>query len=87
LLLPLEDASTGRGGFGRLDVAGLLQGDGERGVGQRVIGREDGERQGRANRLAELARVAQGADQAVMGLDVGRVGGNGGAKGLGCICR
>jgi hypothetical protein len=33
--------------------------------------------------LVELAGVAQGANQPVVGLHVGRVGSDGGAKGLG----
>ena len=42
LLLPLEDACPGGGGLGLLNVAGVLESDGEGGMGQRILGGEDG---------------------------------------------
>jgi hypothetical protein len=83
LELPLENAGTGGGGLGLWNVAGGLQGDGERGVGQGVGRRERNEGQGRTDGLLKVAGVAEGADQAVMGFSVRRVGGDGGAKGAG----
>jgi len=85
LLLPLKNAGAGGGGFGLVDVTGLLQGDGERRVSQRIFGRENGEGHGRAYRLVELPGVAQGANEAVMGFNVIGIGGDGGAEGSSCF--
>jgi hypothetical protein len=87
LEFPLEDPGTGGGGLGLRYQAGVLQGDGEGGVGQRVIWGENGERHGGGDGLIEAAGVAQGADQAVVGLDAIRCGGDGGAEGAGRLGR
>jgi len=84
---PLEDASAGGGGFGLGDMAGVLQGDGERGVGERVRGREGGEREGCGDGGFQAAGVAESADEAVVGFDVRGIGIDGGAVGLGCLSR
>ena len=82
LLLPLEDAGTGGGGFSLLNVAGVLKGDGQSGVGQRVLRREDGEGHCGCYGVVGLAGIAEGSNEAVMGFDVCGIGGDGGAKGL-----
>jgi hypothetical protein len=82
LLLPLQDAGA-RGSVLRLgDVTRMLQRDGERSVRQRVIGSEESEDHRSRHGLIELAGVAQGANQPVVGLNVRRVGSQGGAKGI-----
>jgi hypothetical protein len=68
-------------------VASLLQGDRKRGVSKRISRREDGKGHGGGNGLVKLAGVAQGANEAVMGFNVGCVGGDGGLKGLGRLRR
>jgi hypothetical protein len=83
LLLPLQDAGAGGGGLSLGDVAGLLQRYRERGVCKRVIRGEDGKGQGGGDGLVELAGVAQGANEAVMGFNVGWVCGDGGSIELG----
>lgn len=83
--LPLQDTCAACGSFRLRDVAGMLQGDRQRRVGQRVVGSEDGESHGRGDGLVELAGIAQSANQAVMGFNVGWVGGDGGAKRLRCL--
>jgi hypothetical protein len=70
LLLPLEDAGACGCGFGLGNVAGVLERDGKRCVGERVRGRERGEAQRDTDGLFELAAVAEGADETVMSLDV-----------------
>lgn len=70
LLLPLKDPGPCGGSLSLRHVAGALQGDGERGVGQRVGGCDGGERQGRGDGLLEQAGVAEGANEAVMGFGV-----------------
>jgi hypothetical protein len=70
LLLPLEDAGTCGCGFGLGNVAGVLERDGKRCVGERIRGRERGEAQRDADGIFELAAVAEGADEAVMGLNM-----------------
>lgn len=82
LNFPLEDAGAGGGGFRLGDVAGGLQADGESGVGEGIGWGEGSERQGRADGLVELAGIAEGANETVVGFDILRVGGDGGAKGL-----
>jgi hypothetical protein len=84
LNLPLQNSGTGGGSFGLRDMASVLEADGERGMRERITGRESRERQGRPDSLVEFAGVSQGADKAVMRLNVRRIGGNGGAK---CLCR
>ncbi len=79
---PLEDAGAGGGGFGLRDVSGALQGDGEGGVGQGVVGGEGGEGEGSGDGLLEATGVGQGADEAVVGFDVVFVRGERGAEDL-----
>lgn len=83
LNFPLEDAGAGRGGFGLGDVACGLERDGERGVGERVCWREGGESQGRGDGLFQETGIAEGADEAMMGIEVCGIGGDGDAKGCG----
>jgi hypothetical protein len=59
LLLPLEDASAGGGGFSLGDVAGSLQRNRKRGVGKRVSRREGRKGQGGGDGLVKLTGVAQ----------------------------
>ena len=80
--LPLQNAGAGGGGFSLGHVAGMLQRNGEGSVGQGVMGSKRGEGEGGGDGLLEAAGVAQSADEAVMRLDVRRVGGDGGAEGL-----
>jgi len=87
LKLPLQNAGASSCGFCFRDMAGALQCNGERGVGQRVVGSKDRESHGRGEGLVELAGIAQSANEAVMRLDVCRIGGNGGAEGLGSFLR
>jgi hypothetical protein len=68
-------------------MAGVLQGDGEGGVGERIAGSEGDQRESRGNGGFKAARVAQGADQAVVGFNVGGVGGKDGAEGACGPCR
>jgi hypothetical protein len=58
-----------------------LQGDGERGVGEWIARGERGQREGGGDGLVELACVSQGANEAVVRFGVGRICGDGGAKG------
>ena len=81
---PLQNARTRGGSLGLRDVAGSLEGDRESGVGERVLGRENRESHCGGDGLVELTGVAESPDQAVMRLDMAGVGGNGGAKGVGC---
>ena len=67
---PLEDAGAVGGGFGFRDVAGVLKADGESGVGERVLRREDGETQSDGDGGFELAGISQGAHKSVVGFDV-----------------
>jgi hypothetical protein len=83
LLLPLQDARAAGGGFSLGNVAGLLQGDGERCVGKRISRRERSERHGSGDGLVKLSCVAQRTNQAVMSFNVGWAGGDGSLKGLG----
>jgi hypothetical protein len=83
LELSLENACAGGGGFGLGNVAGGLEGDRERGVGQRVGGSESSEGEGGTDGLLQRACVAKGANQPVVGFVVSGIGGDGGAKGLG----
>jgi len=52
-------------------------------MGQRIVRRKRCERQCSANGLFQPAGVAQCPDQAMMRLNVSRIGINGGAEGLG----
>jgi hypothetical protein len=85
LNLPLEDAGAGGSGFSLGHVTGMLQGDGESGVGQRVGGGEGGQRQGGGDGGFQAAGVAQGSNQPVMGFSVFRIDVDGGTKGRGCF--
>ena len=49
---------------------------------QRVMGCEESECHRSGHGLVELAGVAQGANQPMVGLYVGRIGSDGGAKGI-----
>lgn len=84
---PLEDASAGGGGFGLGDMAGVLQGDGERGMGERVVGGQCDEGHGGGDGVVELASIAQSTHQAVMRFNMACVHGDNSAKGLGGIRR
>jgi len=85
--LPLQHAGAGSGGLGFRHVAGVLQGDGEGSVGERVGGSEGDQGQCCGNGGFKAAGVAQGADQAVVGFNVCRIGGDDGAEGAGCAGR
>jgi hypothetical protein len=87
LSLPLQDAGASGGGFSLRNVAGLLQGDRKRGVGERVSRCEDGKRQCGGDGFVKMTGVAQGANEAVMGFNMGWIGGDGGSKGLGRLRR
>jgi len=78
--LPLQHAGAGGGGLSFRRMAGVLQGDGEGGVGERIAGSEGDQRESRGNGGFKAARVAQGADQAVMGFNVGGIVGDSGAE-------
>jgi hypothetical protein len=82
LSLPLEDAGTCGSGFRFGDVAGLLQGNRQCGVGERIVGGKRGERQGCSDGLFEAAGIAESADETVVCLEVIWVSGNGRAKGV-----
>jgi hypothetical protein len=84
LNFPLQNSGAGGGSLGFRDMASVLEANGERGMRERITGREGRERQGHPDGLVEFAGVAQGADKAVMRLNVRGIGGNGGAK---CLCR
>jgi hypothetical protein len=66
-------------------MAGLLQGDGERGVREGVARSKGDQRECGAYRFFELARLAQGTDEAVVRFKVCRIGIDGRSKGLGCL--
>jgi len=80
LNLPLQDARLASGGLCFRHMPGILQSDGERRVRQRIARRESFESQGRGNSLFALAGVAQGANQPMARLGVGRIGVNDRAK-------
>jgi hypothetical protein len=61
-------------------MAGALEANGKSGMSERIAGRKGSQRQGRPDSLFESAGVSQGADKAVMGLNVRRICGDGGAK-------
>jgi len=86
LLFPLKDARATGCRLCLRDVAGVLQGDGERRVRKRIIGREHAQSHCRCDRLVRLACIAQCTDEAVMRLNVCRISGNGGAEGLRSLC-
>ena len=54
-------------------------------MGQRVVRSERNQREGHGDGLLQTAGVPQSANKAVMRFVIGRVGGDGGAKGLGCL--
>ncbi len=70
MLFPLEEAGAGGGGFSFWNVPGVLEADGECGVGERVLRGEDGKSESDGDGEFELVGVAQGTDEAVMGFDV-----------------
>jgi len=82
LNLPLQHAGAGGGGFGLGHVAGSLQADGECCVSQGIEWGEGSERQGGTDGLVELTGIAQGANEAVVGLNMILIDGDGGAKEL-----
>ena len=82
MCLPLEDACAGSGCFCFGNVSGLLKRDGERGVRERVVGRERGERQGGGDRRLKASGVAQGSNESVMGFEVVGIGCDGRAIGF-----
>lgn len=81
LNLPLQHASAGGGDLGFRHMTGVLQGDGERGVGERVGGGEGDQRESRSNGSFKAAGVAQGADQAMVGFNMSGIDGEDGAEG------
>jgi hypothetical protein len=83
LNLPLQYARAGGGGLSFRDMAGVLQRDGEGGVGERVTGSEGDQRESGGDGGFKAARVAQGADQAVVSFNVRGLGGEDGAEGAG----
>lgn len=87
LELPLENASARGGCFGLGDVSGCLQRNRKRCVRERIGRCKHGESECSRDRLLRATRVAQGADEAMMGLDVGRIRGNGPTKCLGGLFR
>jgi hypothetical protein len=82
LLLPLKDAGAGGGGFGLGDVSGALEGNGEAGVGERVLGRECREAEGGGDGRFQALLVGESANEAMMGFDVVVLGRYGGAEGV-----
>lgn len=82
LLPPLKDARFGCGSFRFWNVPGVLKGDGERGVRQRIVGCERSQCQGCSDGLLQAAGIAQGAHQAVVRVVARFVDSDGGAKGL-----
>jgi hypothetical protein len=91
LHLPLKNASAGGGSLGLRNVARALQRDRQRGVGERVGGRDGCECEGGGDGWLELPRIAQGAHKAVVGFNMrlGALGsgGDGSAESLGCFGR
>jgi hypothetical protein len=83
LLLPLKDSRACGGGLSLGDLAAALQGDGQRGVGERIVGGEGCQSHCSGDGVVECAGIAQGADQPMMSLNVARISGDGGAKSLG----
>ena len=67
---PLKHARSRRCGFCFRNVSGLLQRDGQRGVGKRIVGREGCESQGSCDRLLQAAFIPERADQAMMRIEV-----------------
>jgi len=80
LELPLQDASSCSRSFSLRYVARVLQGDGKSRVGQWIVRSEYRKRHRRGNRLVELTRIAERANQPVMRLHMRWVGGNGGPE-------
>jgi hypothetical protein len=78
--LPFKDAGAGCGSFSLGHVAGSLQRDRERGMGQRVRRGERCERHRRFHRFIELTSIAESANKSVVGLIVRGIRGDGGAK-------
>ncbi len=86
LLLPFEYSRTCGGGFGFRNVAALLQRDGKAGVCEGVLRGQHGQGQRDCHSGLELLCVSQGANQAVMGLDMSGIGGDCRAEGPRCGC-
>ena len=87
LNLPLQNPRSGRGGFRFGHVPGLLQGNRECGVCQRIGWGERSESQRSSDGLFQASGVAQSPDEAVVGLEQRRVGCDGFAEGLGRLNR
>jgi len=82
LSLPFKNAGTGGRGLCFGDVACLLQGDGERGVRERIVGGEGGEGEGGGDGGLEATGIAECANQAMVRLEGRGVSGDGGPEGL-----
>lgn len=80
LHLPFENACTGRGHFRLRHVSSLLQADGKRGVGERILGSQCSKCHRCGYGTVKLAGVAKSTHQPVVRFSVRRVGSNGGAK-------
>jgi hypothetical protein len=87
LELPFENARAAGRRFSFGDSAGILEGDGKRCVSEWVVGGKSGESHGGGDGLVDLAGVAQGSNQAVMGFNVVWVRGDGGSEGMDCFLR
>ena len=87
LSFPFQDAGFRRSGFGFGNVPRVLQRDGKRGVRQRILRSKRGECKSRRNRLLQATRVAQGANQTMMRLEIVWIGGDGCAEASDCGVR
>jgi hypothetical protein len=79
---PFENAGAGGSGLCFGDMAGLLQGYRECGVGERIVRGQGGEREGGSYGLFETACVAKGTNEAVVCLEGSGIRGDGGAEGF-----
>lgn len=70
LLLPLQDARASCCRFRFRNVARFLQCNREAGMGQRIVGRQPGQRQCGGNRSFESFCITQRANQPVMAFDM-----------------
>jgi hypothetical protein len=68
-------------------MAGFLKRDGKAGVGERIVRGQESQSLRRGDGGLELLCIAQGANQAMVRLNVAGIGGDGSAEGLGCACR
>src|SRR4051794_24534950 len=82
LSFPFEDAGAGGSGLCFGDMACLLQGDGEGGVGERIVWGEGGEGEGGGDGGLEASGIAECANQAMVRLEGRGVSGDGGAEGF-----